>query len=265
MKKLSLFFLFHVLCSMFHASAFATEAEPLITDRPDTAESSKVVGKYRLQVETSFAFGHNNDNNTTTRTYNFPTLVRFGVLPWLELRAESEMNQFQTQTGQNTQRGFTDIAFGFKTHLLDNEGWVPSMGVLFHIGTPTGHDNFTSNTYEPMLKWLNDWGLPADFSLGTNIGFDVPARNTNGEKYARVLYAGTVGHPVTFISENLNTFVEVQGIVPVESTDPNEHTFDAGFTFIITPDIQVDTFIQIGLVEATTDITTGIGFSWRML
>ncbi len=264
MKRLVLFLLLvHSPLSIVHSPASAAE-ESLITDRPDTAESSRVVGQYRLQLETSFGFGHNNDNNTTTRTYNFPTLVRFGILPWLEVRAESELVQVQTTTGQNRERGFTDIAFGFKTHLLDNEGWIPSMGVLFHIGTPTGNDNFTSNTYEPMLKWLNDWGLPADFSLGTNIGFDVPARNAAREKYARVLYAATVGHPVGFISDRLNTFIELQGIVPVESSDPAEHTLDTGLTFIINPDIQLDTFVQIGLVEATTDITTGLGFSWRI-
>ena len=228
-----------LLVLLFPALAFAElKEEPLITDRPDTAESSKVVGKYRLQLETSFAFGHNDDNATITRTYNFPTLVRFGLLPWLELRAESALDPSD----------FTDIAFGFKAHALDNEGWTPSMGVLLH---------WTSDTSEPLLKWLNDWKLPADFALGTNVGFDVPARN--------FLYAGTVGHPVIFISDRLNTFVEVQGVVPVESTDSDAHTFDTGLTFLVTPDIQLDTFVQIGLVEAATDVTAGIGFSWRAL
>lgn len=260
MKKI----LFAIFCSLLSLSAWAEE-ESLVTDRPDTAESSLVVGKYRLQVETSFGFGHNDDAGVMNRTYNFPTLVRFGVLPWLELRAEGEVAQIQKQEGQPPERGFTDIAAGFKTHLLDNEGWVPSMGVLFHIGTPAGNDNFSSNTFEPMLKWLNDWSLPADFALGTNIGFDVPARNPAGEKYARFLYAVTTGHPVSFISDQLNAFVELQGIFPTDSSDPAEHTFDSGFTFLVTNDIQLDTFVQIGLTEGATDITTGLGFSWRAL
>src|SRR3989338_7701616 len=74
----------------FSTPSFAEEEEPLGTDRPDAAESSKVVGQYRLQLETSFFFEHNDDNNTITRTYNFPPLVRFGVLPWLELREERQ-------------------------------------------------------------------------------------------------------------------------------------------------------------------------------
>src|SRR3990167_7552376 len=38
----------------FSTPSFAEEEEPLGTDRPDAAESSKVVCQYRLQLETSF-------------------------------------------------------------------------------------------------------------------------------------------------------------------------------------------------------------------
>ncbi|MBI4125212.1 MAG: transporter [Deltaproteobacteria bacterium] len=256
MKKfLCIFFLFF--------SSGAAAEEPLVTDRPDAAESSLTVGKTRLQLETSFSFEHDAGGGTTTNAYNFPTLLRFGLIEWLEFRIESPMGQFHKQTGQAHSKGWNDLAFGLKAHLLDNAGWVPSMGFLLHLSTPTGTNNYSANSYDPTVKWLNDWELPAGFSLGTNVGFDVP--QDAGGRLARFLYAAAVGHDLPFISESLRMFAEIQGASPVQSPEPDERTFDTGLTFLVTGDIQLDTFVQIGLTRATTDVATGLGFSWRML
>ncbi|MFH1725988.1 MAG: transporter [Elusimicrobiota bacterium] len=108
----------------------------LVTDRPDTAESSVTVGKSRFQIETGFAFGQDKASGVTARNYGFSTLFRFGLTDPLELRVEGDMFITRTETGMSTQSGFSDLAFGAKAHLLDNGGWTPSLGALFNLKFP---------------------------------------------------------------------------------------------------------------------------------
>ncbi|MBI2346587.1 MAG: transporter [Deltaproteobacteria bacterium] len=239
-------------------------AEALITDRPDAAEASQTVGKNRFQVETSFAYGHDHDAGVTTRNYCFPTLLRFGILGPLEVRLEGEMYSVQTEAGAATQRGISDLAVGLKAHWLDNRGWGPSLGTLAHLSVPTGSNNFSSNAVEPIFKILADWELPADFSLGINAGVDLPARDAVGDKFARFLYAAAVGHPTPFWKERMRIFVEASGAVQLKAAKSAEQTFDTGLALLITPDIQVDGFVQLGLTEASPGLQTGLGFSWRL-
>lgn len=239
--------------------------QPIITDRPDGAESSVTVGPGHLQVESSFGFTHDRNNQgVTTRTYSFPTLLRVGFLEWLEGRMEGEMVAWRTRTGHANEVGFTDLAFGFKAHFIENREWIPSLSVLTHVNTPTGRDSYSANAAEPVFKLLADWPLPRDFSLAGNVGFDVPVRDDEGDKFARFLYAVSVGIPSPLLRDHLRLFVETAGIVPAHPGKADEHSFDTGLTYSVTDDFQLDTFVQVGLTDATTDITTGLGFSWRL-
>lgn len=239
-----------------------THHKPTTTDRPDTAESSEAVGKRHLQIETSFGFVHDKEAGVTTNIYSFPTLFRFGLFESLELRLETEMLAWKRETGANTQNGFTDLAVGAKAHFIDNDGWRPSLGALFHLNIPTGKAPFSSGVAEPVFKALADWDLPRDFSLGFNAGFDVPARDDANEKYARFLYAVSTGHALPFWGEKMRVFLETAGLIPLKANKPDENTLDAGVTFALTEKVQLDTFVQIGLSRAAADFATGLGVSF---
>lgn len=257
-------FCFLFFCLLWAPPALAHHAA-IGTDRPDAAEASTVVGKHHLQVETSFGFSQDREGRTTTRIYSFPTLFRFGIFDPLELRLEGEMFAWRMQTGSNTENGFNDIAVGAKAHFFENEGLRPSLGGLFHLNVPTGRASFSANVAEPIMKVLADWELPADFSLGVNTGVDIPARDENGNKHARFLYAVSVGHAIPFWPEKLRAFLETSGIVPMQAHIPDENTLDTGLTFALTKTIQLDSFVQIGLSDAAPDFATGLGFSWLAL
>lgn len=261
MKKLPIAVFSIVLLFMAQAEA---HHKPTVTDRPDTAESSEAVGKRHLQIETSFGFAHDKEGGSTTNIYSFPSLFRFGIFEPLELRLETETFAWKTETGENTQNGFTDLAVGAKAHFIDNKGWRPSLGALFHLNIPTGKAPFSSGVAEPIFKVLADWDLPRDFSFGLNIGFDVPARDDANQKYARFLYAVSVGHPLPFLEERFRVFLETAALIPMKQNKPDEHTLDSGITFALTKSVQLDTFVQIGLSSAAADFATGLGFSWNV-
>ncbi len=249
------------VCAAESSTAFENA---LATDRPDNTESSQTVGKHRLQIETSVAITYDRANNITTRTYNFPTLVRYGVINPLEFRIEGELFNIQTTTGSASEHGFSDVAFGIKVHLHDNVGWIPSCGVLARLSVPTGTTTFSSKAVEPIIKILAEWALPAGFTFGTNLGANFLTKDATGDRFAQLLYTATVGHDIPGTHQRLRVFVENAGIVSVKPGKPNLYQFDAGMAFIITPNTQIDAAAQIGLNQAAPDIAGGVGFSVRM-
>lgn len=260
------------LCTVFPALGLA-ENQPyvdpyedaLVTDRPDAAEASATVGKNRFQIESSFQFGQDQAAGTTTRNYSFPTLLRYGIIDALELRVETEVGTFQTDnSGAAAQRGFNDVAFGLKANFTENQGLVPSFGLLGHLNVPIGNDTFSSNGVEPIFKALADWELGAGFGLGTNVGVDLPVRDAAGDKFGRFIYAAALGRAIPGTSDRLGAFIEAAGAVPLKQAKAQEHTFDTGLKFLITPNLQVDTVVQIGLNDDAADLALGSGLSWRI-
>lgn len=255
-----------LLCflSVMASPAFGQDwGNALVTDRPDTAESSLTVGKNRFQLETSTAFDHNRNAGVTTQTFSFPTLLRYGFLDQAEFRVEGNLFQSQSATGSARANGITDLDFGLKWHLLDTEGLRPSFGLLAHLTVPTGKKGFSGEGYVPTFKTLIEWDLPRDFSLGMNLGFDVSVQDTVGDKFARFLYAVAFGIPSPILTEQLRFFTGASGIIPTVSGKSEQHSVEGGVTFLYTPNLQFDTFVTAGLNRNTTDIGTGLGLSWR--
>jgi hypothetical protein len=238
--------------------------DALVTDRPDAAEASVTVGKNRFQVETGVGYTYDENAGTTSNTFGMPTLLRYGIVDPVELRVEGELFNVQWTSGAALQSGLTDIAIGTKVHVIDGGGAIPSFGVLAHLSMPTGNANFSAQGWEPTMKLLADWGLPGGVSLGTNAGFDVPVRDPTGDKFSRFLYAVSIGRGIPGVEERLRIFVESAGAVPLKRGKAHEHQFNTGLAVLLTPNMQVDCVAQIGLEGDSPDLTTGLGFGWRL-
>lgn len=250
-----------VLCS---TAAFAAPdwSDTLTTDRPDAAEASVTVGKRRFQVESSVAYTRDTDAGVTTTAYAFPTLLRYGIVDPLELRMEAEIFTFSND-GTGSDRGRNDLDIGLKGHFCDQQGARPSFGTLAHLTLPVGNDAYSTNGFEPSAKILADWELPAGFSLGTNLGMDLPVRDAAGDKFARALYAAAFGHAIPGTKDRLRLFIEAAGAVPLKSGKDSEHTFDSGLAWLATPNLQFDVAAQVGLNDAAANLSGGLGVSWR--
>jgi DNA-binding CsgD family transcriptional regulator len=80
---------FAALCLPF-AGAHAADDDSISTDRPDFVESSQVVGKGRVQLETSVQWDRLRNDTTHERTFSTPTLLRIGLGDTTELRIETD-------------------------------------------------------------------------------------------------------------------------------------------------------------------------------
>jgi hypothetical protein len=173
---------FHYACAaamLLAAGAHPAYAEDTIaTDRPDFVESSQVVGKGRVQLETSVQWERQRDDEVHSRTLGTPTLLRIGVSDTTELRIETDgrtvVHASAASGAARSVAGYADTALGVKWHLADQEGegfaGAPSLGVLLHADLASGSRELRGHGVRPSLRLAAEWDLADGYSFGVMPG-----------------------------------------------------------------------------------------------
>jgi hypothetical protein len=245
------------------ALAAEEEKEELVSDRPDFVESSKVVGRGVVQLETSVAFERNESNGVRERTSTTPTLLRVGISDSVELRFETDgrtvaRTDVLAAGTHSTERGYADTAIGVKWHAMDPVGSLPSLGFLLHFDTASGSAAFRGNGVRPSLRMAAEWDLPGDLSLGVMPGvmFD---KEANGERFTSGIFAVALDREW---NKQVHTFVELA--VPQMASNEhggNQATFDVGGTYLVAKDLQLDIGFFRGLNKNTPSLSWTVGLT----
>ena len=241
------------LCAI-HCAQAADEA--IETDRPDFVESSKVVGKGRLQLETSLLLERDRHEAGRERSVATPTLLRVGVHDDLELRVETD-GRIHVQGGES---GYADTSLGLKWHAMDARRGLPSVGVLLHAELPSGSRAFRGSGVRPSLRVAGEWELPSGMSLGVMPGLG-RERDDEGRRYTYGVLGVVLGKEV---NERLRGFAEVA--LPQIARGRHGGTqasFDVGAAYLLSKSCQVDAMFSRGLNNRTTDTAFTIGLSFR--
>ena len=251
-------FLVLATCSLPPAAS-ATDDDTISTDRPDFVESSQVVGKGRLQLETSAQWERERADGVTARTLTTPTLLRIGLGDTTELRFETDGRTI-AHAGGATTAGYADTSVGIKWHTADQNGAAPSLGVLLHADLASGSEALRGSGVRPSLRLAAEWEL-AD---GLGIGIMPGVATDNDERGARRGYgilAATLGRVLT---ERLHGFVELAAPrIARANRGGTQAVFDTGVTWLLTKDIQLDAAVSRGLNRRTADLGIGLGLSVR--
>jgi hypothetical protein len=233
----------------------------LVTDRPDQTESSAVVPRKSLQLEAGFVFSMDEDAQIKDKSiiYN-TTLLRFGLLDNLELRlggfyASHETLDKETDITQSL-HGFGPLYTGIKVQVARESGLLPEIAFLAGLALPfTANEAFRSSSTAGGMRFSLSHTLSERFSLGYNLGAE-----WNGDSPAPAyFYSIALGFA---ISGNAGTYLEFFGLLPEE--EPQSHLFDAGFTYLVRPNLQLDVSGGIGLQEEALDYFLGFGVSYRL-
>ena len=247
-------------------------AEPLITDRPDFTESTEAIPAGHFQLEAGYTFTYDREHKDRVRDHTAPEfLLRIGVIDDVELRLGWQgyswtENQFVTRTrvgrrvtDEDWTDGAHDFSIGFKLKLLEQDGLVPHFGILASMNIPVGNAAVSPGDVEPgaILLWAYD--LTDEVALAGNVGF--ASLTDAGERFFQTSASISLAVALT---ERLGGYVEYYGLYPnAEDTDA-AHTLNAGFTYLISNNFQIDWRIGGGLNEEADDFFTGVGFAWRM-
>ena len=243
----------------------ALAADEMATDRPDFVESSDVVGKGRLQIETSVAGERDRADGLTARVLSTPTLLRLGVSEDLELRVETDGRLRSSVRDDATgvrvvERGWSDTAVGVKWHLRDGDEKTASPGIalLLHADLDSGSAAFRGKGVRPSARVVFEWELADDWSFGAMPGLFVD-RNDDDKRYVGAIAAVTVGRD--WLQGRLHGFVELAGQrLASRRNGGSVVTGDVGVSWKITPTLQVDAALFKGLNRDAPDLgwTTGL-------
>ena len=256
-----------VLAMSLAAPLAAHADDALVGDRPDFVESSRVVGKGRFQLETGFGVERHKADGVKDRLSSTPTLLRFGLGETWELRLEtdgySRLRSEDSNTGVTVrERGANDVAVGIKWHTSDGDAATnrPSTAWLFHADLDTGSAPFRGDGVRPSVRFVAEWDLPNDWSVGVMPGVFME-KNEDGDRYTGGIAAITFAKGWT---DKFGTFFELAGQqLASKKNGGNVITYDMGATYKLSDNLQVDTALSWGLNSNTPDFAWGVGVSVR--
>jgi len=239
--------------------------EPLVSDRPDLVETSEVVGRGRVQLETGLLVERERGADERARTYSTPTMLRVGLTDAVELRIESEgrtvRHSRDTESGvRATSAGYADTAIGVSWHLQDAQGMRPSLAVLASAELPTGSTLLRGVGLRPSLRVVGEWELPGELALGVMPGLAV---EHEGDSERRTYGIFGVVLEKAF-SARLHGFADIALPRIAHGRDGGtQASVDVGAAWFLSNDCQIDTMFSRGLNSRTPYAAFTLGLSIR--
>lgn len=247
------------------AGPACAEEESIATDRPDFVESSDVVGKGRVQIETSLAWERDRQGGLKTRLASTPTLLRIGLGETWELRFETDgrLRLRTEETGVTTrENGWSDLSVGVKWHQRDGdeEAGTPGMGWLLHADLDSGSGAFRGQGVRPSLRFVAEWEFAGGWSAGLMPGV-YRDRDESGRHFTGAILAGVLGKS---LNDSVRAFVEVSG----QQLASRRHggsvvTLDAGVAWLLDRNLQLDAAVSRGVNKNASDLAWTVGLSAR--
>ncbi len=262
MKQLKLFNLLILLCCSLAAFAQEeTQSDPeLITDRPDATESPSTVPVGLLQIETGAFYTSFEKENIKQEVLGYnTTLLRYGILDNLELRLGWNFEEGRTSVNgtrlDDVQSGFSPLLAGMKVNITQENGWIPTIGLIGHLFLPLS----ASSDYRPETTGV-DFRLSFDHTLSekSSIAYNIGAEWGNDSPETAYIYTLAYGYGIT---DSFGVYAEVYGDFPEDSKA--NHFWDAGLTYLVMNNLQLDATVGTSITEGQ-DLLLSVGASYRI-
>jgi hypothetical protein len=240
--------------------------EPLESDRPDFTNTPTTVGYQRFQIESGYTFTHAIAGDSAHDAHDLPEmLVRYGVAERLELRVAWDegivFDRFKDPNSGRviTESGSTDVDFGFKYAISKQDKWRPQSAIAVSVSAPVGAPALSSRQVDAFVNYLYSWEFNKKLSLNCSTGSLWTAES--GDRFSRFSQSASVEYELT---EKLHVFNEWYVFLFRDSSDNRpQHYYDAGLTYLVTPNFQLDWRAGLGLSSTADGFFTGCGFAFR--
>lgn len=245
-------------------SASAGERPEFAPGRPGQTEPSTVVPVRFFQIELGWAVSQGGDFAEKTRSHEFPsTVLRMGVLPGTELRFGLSGWDWEDEPGGGN-NGFQGGAIGTLVQLWNEEGRLPETAFLFTLSDSQGESGISWKGLDPAFLVAFSNTLSDRVSLGYHVGMSwstEEGENGGSKRLSSLNYSSTLGLDLT---PKLGTFLELYGDVPMNHSSGPAHSWDGGFAFLVSENIQLDLSGGFGLTDSADDWFLGLGVSLRL-
>lgn len=238
-----------VIFLLFYCNGFS---QNIITDRPDQTESSVTVGKNNFQIESGVLFEKSN-NNSVDSFFGPSTLLRYGISNGIELRfvSQYESTKLELEGGNINYSGFNDLEIGVKFQVYKKENVNTEIAFLSHVIIPTANTDLTTEKMGVITKLAISHAISNKVGLGYNLGYDYISKESS------LTYSLVLG---ISLSDKLGFYAEPYG--SLGESNIFESNFNAGFTYLVNSNFQLDTSFGVGLNNDMQYVSTG--FSWKI-
>ena len=243
---------------------------PFSTDRPGKSHSALTVDAGHIQVEGDFwnyTWDRYTPDRTTRRAYTLaaPNL-KLGVTNWAELDVIFPIYNslaVRSRAGEGNERAFGigDVLLGGKVNFFGNDDGKHALGAIAFIKLPTAARGLGNNMAEFFLNVPYTMTLPNRFSLTIEPGAAL-VRNAYKQGYhGNYQLIANLNRPI--ICDVVVAALEVSFEYGTDRNIGPRHTIDPSLQWLITPNVQLDVGIYIGVSKTAPDYNPYVGISFR--
>ena len=235
-----------LLPAMLSDTAQAQDRPPLAPDRPGLGEGTSIVGANTVQAEFGYAL---NVQGTTSALEVGQLLLRYGLSENLELRGN--VNSYVVGEGAD---GYTGTGVGAKWQLHRSN--VSQLSLVATVGLPTGTGPFERADNRVRQALL----LAFDGALGSGLAFSATGGANfyyTGDAQTQWVFIPTL---TTSLNERSGLYVGYGGFY---GEGDSENWVEAGLTYLISPDAQLDVNTGLQLDENSDQFFVGLGLAYR--
>ena len=245
---------------------------PLSADRPDSTESPYTVDAGHVQLEADIAAWFQDkaqeDGARVRRTgWAFAvTNVKLGLTPNVDLQLVVETYRRERTSDRDAgtrtvMEGFGDLTVRTKINVWGNDGGETAFAVMPFVLFPTNQDDLGGNDVEGGIIFPFATELPCGWGLGLQLEFDLVRDSADTGYELDISHTIVLGHDIV---GDLAGFIEIFSLFPGESGADWVGTLNAGLTYGVNDDLQLDIGVQIGISRAADDLAvfTGVTRRW---
>jgi len=238
-----------------------SKMRPLAADRPDATESPQTVDAGHVQLEIDVAAYVRDRADAVVDAWAFGVAnVKLGLTHNLDVQLVVPTWQ-RVKTPAGTVDGFGDLVLRAKVNLWGNDGDRPTaFALLPFVKFPTAEDGLGNDEVEGGIVFPFGTELPGGWGLGLQVGIDVVRNSADTDHDVDVSQTIVLGHD---IHGPLAGFVELFSLFPGESGAGWVGTLNAGLTYAVDEDTQLDLATFVGLSREAEDVTVFFGVTRR--
>ena len=247
------------------APACAQEFRELDTDRDAFTPATKTVAAGHVLTEVSYSFI---DNRGTPATNSYPELlIRLGATERFEWRfgfnyeagsGGSVVTAVEVGEGieGNELASESNLLYGFKALVTEQEGWVPRSSAIIEAFTPLSGEVWGT---EPAATYVFGWELARDWRFDAAVRY-VLADSAEG-LFNKWMPSAVLRMPVT---ERWEVHAEWFGSWSEGLEDESVRPFvGPGTHFMITPSLEIGCRMGWGLTQDAASYYVDSGLGWR--
>lgn len=238
----------------------------LSTDRPDKTESPYTVDAGHVQIELDFANytrdrdGGGDDDPLVETAGLVPFNLKLGLTNSTDLQLLIEPYVRRRIDDRETESGFGDVTVRLKHNLWGNDGGRTALALMPFATLPTGSERIGGGTAAFGLIVPLAVGVSDRIGIGFMTQIDLVEDAGEDDFEVRFINSATIAFDLT---ERLGVYAE---LFAERGTDRRARwavTGDAGLTYALSDNVQLDGGVNVGLTDAADDLNLFIGLSRR--